>query len=265
MTAFNTNEPYEEVCIFGFWHDFNNFERLDQEIALLQTLDCLPTVLLMRDFILREPNSRLLSWARMNYSLATLLYWIIASNNSGLVQDDCVPNVKNGEEKVSASTRISGLQHGYMQFRFVRGSLDFGKEFNSALTRFYPQPQRPSDSCTFFACSVNLFEEWSKILRNGLKSTKRRVGIAGDSREAVTFSQRVPMTTELALCQPALIINDVFRVSILLLLEYFHVTDCSIAKVLVEISAAARQSRCHLRNCSLRRGAPDTKIYPICG
>lgn len=212
MTAFNPHEPSEEVCIFGFWHDFNNFERLDQEVALLQTLDCLPTVLLMRSFLLREPNSKLLSCARMNYSLVTLLYWIIASNNSGLVQDDCVPDVKNPAEKVSASTRISELHSGYMQFRFVRGSLDYGKEFNSALRRFYPQPQRPSDACTFFACNLNPFEQWSNVLRNGLKNTKRMIRIAGDRREAVTFSQRVSITTELALLEPALIVDEVFRV-----------------------------------------------------
>lgn len=250
MTAFNANEPSEEVCIFGFWHDFNNFERPDQEMALLQTLECLPTVLLMRAFLLREPNNKLLSWARMNYSLVTLLYWVIAINNSGLVQDDSVPNVKNEDEKVSASTRISGLHQAYMQFRFVRGSLDFGKDFNSALRRFYPQSQRPSDDCTFFACNLNPFEEWSKVLKNGLKSTKRMVRIAGDQRGAVTFSQRVPITTDLALCQPALIVNEVFRVSIWLLPRCCHVTKWLYSK-------GSGHSRC----CIPSEPPPSAKLF----
>ena len=156
---------WESVNIFGYWCDLDNLPRSEHLAALNIILDGLPTVLEMRDYLTAQPGRRLSKWSRINSPSLSILNWTVASNRSLIAQDDVVPDYSNNTE---TWTKVQGMDHEWMQFRFLQGSPEKERLFEAQVARLRQSPLTATRPPTIFAWHGSRFKNWHSIIRTGL-------------------------------------------------------------------------------------------------
>lgn len=154
----------------GYLYNFNFDELSEQEQnnAIIDLLDTLPSVMAMRRHLERQghsPDSTLRHFPRRIPNPAlNLLRWIVASNRSCILQVDEI-----GEEDTLVhgrpEDRVGGMEN-WIQFRFAQGAPDKEKRFNDCVKT---QAQVTNTKYpTLFAWHGSGIGNWHSIIRSGL-------------------------------------------------------------------------------------------------
>ncbi|KAK2598125.1 hypothetical protein QQS21_005757 [Conoideocrella luteorostrata] len=170
-------EEWYPACLIPYTCDPDDMSLAQQKSALRHLLDCTPSVLAMRTYLMESSRRKLLCWNRLNRSAISLVRWIVASNTSYFVQEGAVPAATEegratppavDDGSVAART-IEGLDDHWMQFRFARGSPEKENTFSNEVQKMCinncaPQKEYP----TLFAWHGSPIGNWHSIIRTGL-------------------------------------------------------------------------------------------------
>lgn len=151
----------QAVEVFVYEHNFDELEKMEQQLIICNLLATLPSVRDMKDFLTSDGGSETLlsTWTdRISPAALGLLRWIIASNRSCIMQVD-----GSDSDQQSSEERVSGMP-GWMQFRFAQGAPDKEQRFITAIRETtYDQPHP-----TIFAWHGSPLPNWHGIVREGL-------------------------------------------------------------------------------------------------
>ncbi|KAL2759667.1 hypothetical protein ACRALDRAFT_2023808 [Sodiomyces alcalophilus JCM 7366] len=156
--------------VYPYSHDLEDLSQDHQRQALMVLLQTTPSVkhMCMR-FSHKEASTKDGSTFLSKPALK-LLRWIVASNRSLLVEIDCQPKQTKYNTWLPPSTvdraheKLSGLDPGWVQFRFAQGSLERDRRFNQAIEAHSAHKDAP----TIFAWHGSPLGNWHGIIREGL-------------------------------------------------------------------------------------------------
>lgn len=162
--------------------EFDDVDNDRKARAMVTILNTLPPISHLREYLMRNPHSKLRSYPGISSPALTLLEWIVASNRSCILQ---VSSVEDGHAVDQAllgtiKTRdqevIPDMGRSYIQFRFAQGTPDKELRFHRALNDLgaHGQKQHP----TLFAWHGSDIRNWHSILRQGLDFKNIRNGRA---------------------------------------------------------------------------------------
>ncbi|POS70487.1 polymerase [Diaporthe helianthi] len=144
--------------------DLNDHVKANSMVTVLKTL---PPILSLREYLVKNPQSRLRSYAGISPAAATLLEWIVTSNRSCLLQvtpvEDSDPTLLD-QIKTREQEAIPSLKN-LVQFRFAQGAPDKESRFHRALKEIELEN---SEYPTLFAWHGSALSNWHSILRFGL-------------------------------------------------------------------------------------------------
>lgn len=142
--------------------EFDDLDDAGKAGAMVTILKSLPPIISLREYLVKNPHSRLRSYAGVSPAAVTLLEWIVASNRSCILQVTPVedPHVRDRTFLESIKTRdeeaIPSLK-GFVQFRFAQGAPDKELRFHRALKETKTQS---SDYPTLFAWHGSALANW---------------------------------------------------------------------------------------------------------
>ena len=169
----NSTVANGEVKIAVYDHNFDDLSEPEQQRAICNLLNTLPSVREMRHYLMSKGDTRmsLRGWTdRITPAAFSILRWIIASNRSCIIQID---NLEKGVPPSEA--RVSGMA-GYVQFRFAQGAPDKEQRFIQSVreTQMRLNLQHP----TIFAWHGSPIFNWHGIVREGLNYDRMSHGRA---------------------------------------------------------------------------------------
>lgn len=142
--------------------EFDDLDDAGKAGAMVTILKSLPPISSLREYLIKNPHSRLRSYAGVSPAAVTLLEWIVASNRSCILQVTPVEDshVRDRTLLESIKTRdeeaIPSLKD-FVQFRFAQGAPDKELRFHRALKEIKPQN---SDYPTLFAWHGSALANW---------------------------------------------------------------------------------------------------------
>ncbi|KAJ2997295.1 hypothetical protein NUW58_g693 [Xylaria curta] len=142
-------------------------DKKEMALSLNLLLSALPPVEEMRSYLIHDKSRQLATWDQIPPGARKLLRWIIASNRSYIVQLDKPSNEveKIGDAKYEtldrSQERTVGVD-GWIQFRFVQGSLEKEARFLEASRTVM------SEHRTILAWHGSPIGNWHSIIREGL-------------------------------------------------------------------------------------------------
>lgn len=164
--------------------------------AMIGILNTLPRISYIREYLIKNPQSKLRHCYGISPAAATLLEWIVASNRSCIFQVSPVADrhAQNTELLATIKTRdqeIVPSMKSCVQFRFAQGAPDKEFRFQRALRDIHKK--KDTKYPTLFAWHGSAFANWHSILRHGLNFDRVINGRAfGDG---VYFSQHYKTST----------------------------------------------------------------------
>lgn len=190
-------DPYDPIVrgridmdLFSCSVEFDDLDEPGKAKAMIGILDTIPPVSHIREYLIKNPQSKLRSFYSISPAAATLLEWIVASNRSCILQispvDDC--HAQDKELLATIKTRNQEAipsMNSCVQFRFAQGAPDKELRFHRALRDL--QSQRKTKYPTLFAWHGSALGNWHSILRQGLDFKEVRHGRAFG--HGVYFSQ----------------------------------------------------------------------------
>lgn len=159
---------WQKARLFRYNVDIDQLKGIERDHSLIALTHAIPSVLVMRKYLMENPGRRLADWSLMNPGALRLLNWIVASNRSFIVQDGAVPDTtrpKATAEEYDRGHQVKGLEACWMQFRFAQGSPEKEQKFNNQIhqlkleNRIYP---------SMFAWHGSPLQNWHSIIRTGL-------------------------------------------------------------------------------------------------
>lgn len=153
--------PVEMDLLF---HD-TNFDDLDdagKARSMVSILKALPPISSLREFLIKNPHSRLRSYSGISPAAITLLEWIVASNRSCILQVTPVEDSHVQDRTLLESIKTRDQEAipslgDVVQFRFAQGAPDKELRFHRALKEVKP---RDSDYPTLFAWHGSALANW---------------------------------------------------------------------------------------------------------
>lgn len=142
--------------------DFDDLDNAGKAQSIVTILNSLPRISSLREYLIKNPHSRLRSYAGISPAAITLLEWIVASNRSCILQVTPLQDsyVRDRTLLESIKTRdqeaIPSLENS-VQFRFAQGAPDKELRFHRALKEVKP---RNSDYPTLFAWHGSALSNW---------------------------------------------------------------------------------------------------------
>ncbi|KAG8162388.1 hypothetical protein KVR01_008153 [Diaporthe batatas] len=158
-----------EMDLLLYDTEFDDLDDHGKANSMTTVLNTLPPILSLREYLVRNPQSRLRSYAGISPAAVTLLEWIVASNRSCILQVtpvDSDPTLLD-QIKTREQEAIPSLKN-LVQFRFAQGAPDKESRFHRALKEFKLDK---SDYPTLFAWHGSALSNWHSILRYGLDFT----------------------------------------------------------------------------------------------
>ncbi|KKY29966.1 putative ubiquitin-conjugating enzyme [Diaporthe ampelina] len=159
-----------EMDLLLYDTEFDDLDNKGKAESMITILRSLPPISSLREYLIKNPHSRLRSYAGIPPAAVTLLEWIVASNRSCILQVTPVedPHVRDRNLLESIKTRgqeaIPSLEDS-VQFRFAQGAPDKELRFRRALREVNPQNSKYP---TIFAWHGSALSNWHSILRYGL-------------------------------------------------------------------------------------------------
>lgn len=155
-----------KALVYKHEQDIDELEMMERDQALTIMSECIPPVQDMRRYLTERPGRQLSSWKRMDKSTTSLLNWIVASNRSSIVQDAPIPGFTQPQgEMYKNDNLVSGMNEGWVQFRFVQGSPEKEQMFRRELMQT-TSSRKPYPS--LFAWHGSALGNWHSIIRTGL-------------------------------------------------------------------------------------------------
>ena len=144
------------------------FDTLDdgsKRGVIVNLLDCLPSVIEMRNYLLSQRSPDLSKWVdRLSPPALAILRWVIASNRACIMQVYDMDPLTG--RPVPKEDRVHGMKE-WMQFRFAMGAPDKEKRFVKSV-RETAARLNLSQHHTLFAWHGSRIENWHSIIREGL-------------------------------------------------------------------------------------------------
>lgn len=137
---FNMFEPPRapgviEMDLLIYDTEFDDLDEHGKATSMATILRTLPPILSLREYLVKNPQSRLRSYAGISPAAVTLLEWIVASNRSCILQvtpvEDSDPTLLD-QIKTREQEAIPSLKNS-VQFRFAQGAPDKESRFHRAL------------------------------------------------------------------------------------------------------------------------------------
>ncbi|UZP42669.1 hypothetical protein NXS19_010485 [Fusarium pseudograminearum] len=223
-SANHSTQAWESVFIYKHEQDIDGLEIQERNQALTVISECIPPVHEMRQYLVERPGCTLSSWKRMDVSTLGLLNWIVASNRSFIVQDASIPGLSQPEEEThKVNNLVKGVEPGWVQFRFVQGSIEKEEVF---LRELMGTPNSEKPWPTLFAWHGSVLGNWHSIIRTGLnfsvitngRAYGNGVYLAKDFQTSRSYSSRgggnswpnsaLKITEAISICE---IVNDTAR------------------------------------------------------
>lgn len=163
------------VDLYKYDFEFDDLDDASKARAMRAILATIPPISHLREYLIKNPQSRLRSYQGISSSAATLLEWIVASNRSFILQVNQVNDVHSQDADLLSTIKtreqevIPSLNKNYIQFRFAMGNPDKELRFQRALKELEAQ-QNPFP--TLFAWHGSALQNWHSILRQGLDFKK---------------------------------------------------------------------------------------------
>lgn len=151
-----------EMDLLLYDTEFDDLDNKGKAGSMMTILKSLPPISLLREYLIKNPHSRLRSYAGIPPAAVTLLEWIVASNRSCILQVTSVEDshVQDRTLLESIKTRdqeaIPSLKD-YVQFRFAQGAPDKELRFHRALKEVNP---KNSKYPTLFAWHGSALSNW---------------------------------------------------------------------------------------------------------
>lgn len=151
-----------EMDLLVYDTEFDNLDSAGKASSMVTILKSLPPISSLREYLIKNPHSRLRSYSGISPAAVTLLEWIVASNRSCILQvtpvEDChvqdrtlLESIKTREQEAIPSLK------GCVQFRFAQGAPDKELRFHRALkeAKLYNSPYP-----TLFAWHGSALSNW---------------------------------------------------------------------------------------------------------
>lgn len=154
--------------------DLDDLEPANRNKALRIIVSGIPSVLRMRKHLLDNVGSRLSRSSQiLDQYTYRLLFWIVASNRSFIVQDGPVKRsshgvgAADGQVTSPGQDHVLGMEDDWMQFRFVQGSPEKERRFSEAV-KLVPERDSQKAFPTIFAWHGSSLGNWHGIISTGL-------------------------------------------------------------------------------------------------
>ncbi|KAI7784215.1 hypothetical protein LA080_010271 [Diaporthe eres] len=159
-----------EMDLLFYDTDFDDLDDAGKARSMGTILRSLPPISLLREYLIKNPHSRLRSYSGISPAAVTLLEWIVASNRSCILQVTPVEDSQAQNKKLLKSIKTRDQEAipslgDVVQFRFAQGAPDKELRFHRALKEV---KLRDSDYPTIFAWHGSALANWHSILRYGL-------------------------------------------------------------------------------------------------
>lgn len=161
---FNILEPPRasgviEMDLLLYNTEFDDLDDHSKATSMATILKTLPPILSLREYLVKNPQSKLRSYAGVSPAAVTLLEWIVASNRSCILQvtpvEDSDPTLLD-QIKTREQEAIPSLKNS-VQFRFAQGAPDKESRFHRALKEIKLEN---SDYPTLFAWHGSALSNW---------------------------------------------------------------------------------------------------------
>lgn len=165
----------QTVDLYKYDYEFDDLDDAGKARGMRAVLATIPPISHLREYLIKNPHSRLRSYPGISPSAATLLEWIVASNRSFILQVNQVNDVHSQDADVHSTIKtreqevIPSLNKNYIQFRFAMGNPDKELRFQRALKDL---EARQNPFPTLFAWHGSALQNWHSILRQGLDFKK---------------------------------------------------------------------------------------------
>lgn len=142
--------------------DFDDLDNAGKAHSMVTILGSLPPISLLREYLIKNPHSRLRSYSGISPAAVTLLEWIVASNRSCILQvtpveDDHAQDRTLLESIKTRDQEVIPSLGDVVQFRFAQGAPDKELRFHRALKEV---KLRNSDYPTLFAWHGSALANW---------------------------------------------------------------------------------------------------------
>lgn len=179
-----------DMDLFPCSVEFDDLDESGKANAMIGILNTIPPVSHIREYLIKNPQSKLRSFHSISPAAATLLEWIVASNRSCILQISPVDDHHAQDKQLLATIKTRNQEaipsmNSCVQFRFAQGAPDKELRFHRALRDL--QSQRKTKYPTLFAWHGSALGNWHSILRQGLDFKEVRNGRAFG--HGVYFSQ----------------------------------------------------------------------------
>lgn len=164
---FNIPAPMEasgpvEMDLLFYDTDFDDLDDAGKAVSMVTILRSLPPISLLREYLIKNPHSRLRSYPGISPAAVTLLEWIVASNRSCILQvtpvEDSLAKDKTLLKSIKTRDKEAIPSLGdVVQFRFAQGAPDKELRFHRALKEV---KLRNSDYPTLFAWHGSALANW---------------------------------------------------------------------------------------------------------
>lgn len=179
-----------DMDLFFYSVEFDDLDESGKAKAIIGILDTIPPVSHIREYLIKNSQSKLRSFHSISPAAATLLEWIVASNRSCIFQVSPVADYHAQDKELLATIKTRNQEaipsmNSCVQFRFAQGAPDKELRFHRALRDL--QVQSKTKYPTLFAWHGSALGNWHSILRQGLDFKEVRNGRAFGN--GVYFSQ----------------------------------------------------------------------------
>ncbi|ORY03838.1 hypothetical protein BCR34DRAFT_65912 [Clohesyomyces aquaticus] len=162
-TATTPANEFRGAKYYLYNQNFDDLDDFNKRESIYALLDLLPSVDILRQYLVRKAQSPLSSWVdRLPPALLGILRWIIASNRACIMQVDDHDEMAHGKK---GEERLYGMP-GWAQFRFAMGAPDKERRFIQAVRESTERLKLKYP--TLFAWHGSPLVNWHSIIREGL-------------------------------------------------------------------------------------------------
>lgn len=152
-----------EMDLMFYDTEFDDLDDAGKAGAIVTILNTLPSISLLREYVIKNPHDRLRSYPGISPAAATLLEWIVASNRSCILQVTPVEDSHVQDRTLLESIKTRGQEaipslKDCVQFRFAQGAPDKELRFHRALKDL--DGQINPDFPTLFAWHGSSLSNW---------------------------------------------------------------------------------------------------------
>ncbi|KAL1850158.1 hypothetical protein Daus18300_013026 [Diaporthe australafricana] len=140
-----------EMDLLFYDTEFDDLNDAGKAGAIVTILNSLPSIGLLREYVIKNPHDKLRSYSGISPAAATLLEWIVASNRSCILQVTPVGDSHVQDQSLLESIKTRDQEavpsmKDCVQFRFAQGAPDKELRFHRALKDLDGQinPQFPT-------------------------------------------------------------------------------------------------------------------------